>query len=152
VDWLVWLPVIVTNSVGPQVIEQWRRTHKVAVIPSRHSSSAATPANIGEPIEEAGTLLQQLHRSRAADGRETILGTIVAEFAPGERMATLHVAFCPPFEILPQVEAEIADGPDASVKVAQVLHNGARLDVRLVQPAIEATTVSLEIVAHETAS
>ena len=58
-------------------------------------------------------------------------GTVVAEFAPGERTTIVHVAFCPPFELLPQVEAEIADGPDASVQVTQVLHHGARLDVRL---------------------
>jgi hypothetical protein len=107
--------------------------------------------DVNEPIEESATLLQQLTRSRAADRSETISGTVVAEFAQGERTTTLHIAFCPPFEVLPRVEAEIAEGPDASVQVTQVLHHGARLDVRLLQPADEAAAVSLEIVAHESA-
>jgi hypothetical protein len=158
VDWVVWLPVLAASAAGPQVLERWRRTQTEPVIPAPTTatrrcpnSPAAIPLELREPIAESGTLLQQLNRSRAADGREMISGTIVAEFAPGERMATLHVAFCPPFEALPHVEAEIADGPDASVQVTQTLHNGARLDVRLTGSAIEAATVSLEIVAHESA-
>jgi hypothetical protein len=151
VDWVVWLPVIVANSVGPRLFERWRQTHKVAAIPLTQTTPAVPEVNVSEPVDEDGTLLQQLTRSRAADGRETISGTVVAEFALGERTATRHVAFCPPFQMLPQVEAEIADGPDASVQVAQVLHNGARLDVRLLEPAIEAAAVSLEIVARESA-
>jgi hypothetical protein len=149
VDWLVWLPAIVAISVGPQLIIRWRR-HDAA--PTAHGSSASPTINAIAPIDESGTLLQQLSRSRDADGREMVQGTMTAEFAPGERTAVLYVAFCPPFESLPQVEAEIADGPDASVKVAQVLHNGARFEVRLAQPTAEAATVSLEIVAHDSIS
>ena len=104
---------------------------------------------VSESIDDSGTLLQQMSRSRTAEGHESIHGTLVAEFSPGERTATLHVAFCPPFEKLPHVAAEIADGPDASVKVAQVLHNGVRLEVRLSEPAEFSTAVSLEIAAEE---
>lgn len=150
-DWLVWLSAILAAVVGPKVAERWRRTHTEPVLPGRRRSPVTTPVEVREPFEEYGTLLQQLTRSRTADGRETISGTVVAEFVPGERTATLHIAFCPPFETLPQVDAEIADGPDASVEVTQVLHNGARFDVRLMKPAIEAAAISLEIVAHESA-
>ena len=51
-------------------------------------------------------VLQQLTRFRTADGKDAIRGTLVAEFAVGERQTTLYVGFCPPFELLPQVEAE----------------------------------------------
>jgi hypothetical protein len=150
VDWLVWLPVIVANSIGPHVAERRKRLPAESAVLARRTSADTLPMNPIEPLDRSSTLLQQLSRSRDTDGRETIQGTIVAEFAAGERVATLHIAFCPPFESLPQVEAEIANGPDGSVKVAQVLHNGARLDVRLPQAAIEAVAISLEFAAQET--
>jgi hypothetical protein len=135
--------VIVASAAAPQVaVRQRPRT-----ISKREASESAS-----EPIEVLGTLLQQLTRSRDADGCESIQGRLVAEFAPGERTISLHVAFCPPFEQVPEVEAEAADGPDASVQVAQVLHNGARLEVRLQRPAAVAVNVSLEFVAQEPTS
>jgi len=128
VDWIVWLPVVLAAAAGPKLAERWRRAQNERVIPARRSSPAIVRAEVNQPIEESGTLLQQLTRSRSLDGSETISGTVVAEFAQGERTTTLHIAFCPPFEVLPRVEAEIADGPDASVQVTQVLHHGARLE------------------------
>jgi hypothetical protein len=147
VDWLVWAPVILANSIGPEV---WLRLRRASKNPARRSSTAVA-VDDDPPSAESGTLLQQLSRSRDADGQESVHGTLVAEFAPGERTSTLHIAFCPPFELLPQVEAEIAEGPDASVRVAQVLHNGARLEVRLAQPAAESATVGLEFAARDSA-
>jgi hypothetical protein len=141
--------VIVLMSVGPQLLNRWYRRET-----ARPTNAAPNPPleKATEPTDEPGVLLQQLSRSRDAEGHEMVHGTMTAEFAPGERNTVLHVAFCPPFESLPQVEAEIADGPDASVKVAQVLHNGARFEVRLTQPTAEAAIVSLEIVAHDSIS
>jgi hypothetical protein len=78
-------------------------------------------------------------------------GKLIAEFAPDERTTSLHVAFCPPFARLPEVEAEAVNGPDVSVHVAQVLHNGARIEVRLQQAAAERINVSLEFFAQEPA-
>jgi hypothetical protein len=147
VDWLVWAPVILANSIGPEV---WLRLRRASKNPARRSSTAVA-VDDDPPSAESGTLLQQLSRSRDAAGRESVHGTLVAEFASGERTSTLHIAFCPPFELLPQVEVEIAEGPDASVKVAQVLHNGARLEVRLAQPAAESATVGLEFAARDSA-
>src|SRR4029079_15317041 len=94
-------------------------------------------------------VLQQLTRFRTAEGKDTIRGTVVAEFAVGERQTTVYIGFCPPFERLPQVEANIIDDFDAEVKLAQVLHNGAQLDVRLSEPAEDALTVSIEFFASE---
>ena len=102
IDWLVWLGAFAV----------------LALTPARRSS----PAN-GSDLE-AGQILQQLSRSRGAEGSEIVHGTLLAEFAAGERIAVLHVAFCPPFERLPSVEAEIADGPACDVKIVQVLHQG----------------------------
>ncbi|HEY4235492.1 MAG TPA: hypothetical protein VGM76_18820 [Lacipirellulaceae bacterium] len=157
VDWLAWLPVIVANSVGSQVVARWRqsRVDSAAVVPPAatialrtYPSLPAAAADLSAATDDPGIMLQQLNRSRAPDGRETVHGTLVAEFAPEERTTALHVAFCPPFETLPHVEVEVADGPDASVKVAQVLHNGARIEVRLSEPVKTSTAVLLAIAAE----
>jgi hypothetical protein len=98
---------------------------------------------------EAGVPLQQITRYRAPDGTHAIHGTLLAEFAAGERMATLHVAFCPPFERLPTVEAEAVDDSEADVKVAQLLHNGVQIEVRLPEPADESACVTIELLAAD---
>jgi hypothetical protein len=94
-------------------------------------------------------VLQQLTRFRTADGKDAIRGTLSAEFMVGERQTTVYVGFCPPFELLPQVEANANGDFEAEVKLAQVLHNGAQLDVRLSEPAEEAVAVSIEFFASE---
>jgi hypothetical protein len=100
-------------------------------------------------VSDTEVRLQQLTRYRAADGTQSIHGTLIAEFAPGERSATLYVAFCPPLERLPTVEAEAIDDASASVKLTQLLHNGVQLDVRLPQPANDKQTVTVEMVATD---
>jgi len=126
IDWLVWLPAILA----------------LALLPARRSSPA------GESSDKAtGLVLQQLARSRSADGVETIRGELVAEFAPGDRIAILHVAFCPPFERLPTVEAQRTFGPACELKIAQILHQGARLEVRLSRASTSARRATIELVA-----
>lgn len=92
-------------------------------------------------------VLQQLTRIRDEAGIETIFGTLRAEFAPGQRHATLHVGFCPPLAGAPAIEADPADGPDATVKIIQAYAHGARLEVRLTAPAAEPCSVLLEMTA-----
>jgi hypothetical protein len=134
IDWFVWPPTIVAVAV----LWYW-------LIPARRSSPAATR------VEAAEQVLQQLTRFRTATGREAVRGTMVAEFTAGQREATLHVAFCPPFERLPEIDAHVNDGSMAAVKVAQRLHNGAQLDIRLLEPAEEPFTVAVEFFAAEPA-
>jgi hypothetical protein len=92
-------------------------------------------------------ILQQVTRLRTAEGNDAVRATVTAEFAPGERQNTVYVGFCPPFELLPEVEANVADDSEADVKLAQVLHSGAQLEVRLSEPATEPTVVSIELFA-----
>jgi hypothetical protein len=116
---------------------------------ARSAFSRRKPRQVVADATEAGVPLQQITRYRAADGTHAIRGTLLAEFAAGERTATLHVAFCPPFERLPTVEAEALNGCFADVKVAQLLHNGIQIDVRLPEAADEHTTVTVELMACE---
>jgi hypothetical protein len=136
IDWLVWpsamfivawIPTATRHSNEPVVLR----------IDSEHT-------NDNEPREH---ILQQLTRFRTEEGHDALRGTLTAEFPVGERQLTLHVAFCPPFERLPEVEADIADDSDASVKLTQILHNGAQLEVRFPEPVDEPISIALELFA-----
>jgi hypothetical protein len=127
IDWLVWLTVFAVYGLLPAT----RRSPAIA------------------PSSPTDVVLQQLSRSRTAEGVEVVRGTLVAEFAPSERSATLHVAFCPPFERLPEIDIEPADGPDCDAKVAQLLHQGARIEVRLSRASTSLEQVTIEFVATD---
>ena len=73
----------------------------------------------------------------------------LTEFDPADRIATLNVAFCPPFERLPAVEVETDGDSSATVKLTQILHNGAQLEVRLLQASDEAQRVVVELYATD---
>jgi hypothetical protein len=100
-------------------------------------------------VSPTTTRLQQITRYRSPDGSHAIHATLLAEFAPGDRSATLYIAFCPPFERLPTVEVEPAEDADATVKVTQLLHNGAELEVRLANAPDEKQSVTVELFATE---
>lgn len=89
-------------------------------------------------------LLQQLTRRRLDDGCEVLEGWLRVELTAGQRHAAAHVAICPPLAGQPVCYAEQSDGPDAQIKVAQVLPHGARLEVKLDRPQAEASHVDIE--------
>lgn len=127
VDWLAWISAFTA----------------VWYIPAK-----LRPA-VARSVPPAEQTLQELTRLRASDGVETIRGTVVAEFAANERTAIVHVAFCPPFERLPTVEARRIAGPACEVKITQILHQGVRLEVRLTRASTAAEHAKLEFVAND---
>jgi hypothetical protein len=92
-------------------------------------------------------ITQQLTRSRAADGVETLTGWLRTPLAAGQRNANIHLAFCPPFAATPLLEVEQIDGPPARIKMAQVLPYGVRFDLKLAAAAEESSSVLLQFVA-----
>jgi len=101
------------------------------------SSPSLPPAHddlIEEP-EPVSDVLQQLTLCATAEGGRDLSGWLRLPLVAGQRSGILHVAFCPSFAQSPQVQAEAVSGPDSRVKVAQVLPYGARLDVKLDEPA-----------------
>jgi hypothetical protein len=97
----------------------------------------------------AEVILQHLTRVRLPDGRVEIRGTALAEFRPGDRQTTVYVAFCPPFETLPAIQANIFDDIEAELKVVQLLHNGVQFELRLCEPADEPVALAIEFVVRE---
>jgi hypothetical protein len=93
-------------------------------------------------------LTQQLNYRRTAEGM-SIEGWARAEFADGQRTATLHTAFCPAFSRAPQVEGEPLDGPDCEIVPTVTLPWGVRWEVKLDRAAKEATSVVLGFFAAE---
>jgi hypothetical protein len=96
----------------------------------------------------ASEVIQQLVRSRMADGSEILAGRLRVPLAAGQRTASVHVAFCPPFARAPEAKIEQIDGPEARIKTAQNLPFGARFDVKLVEPSEEEGSVLLEFRAQ----
>lgn len=101
------------------------------------------------PGEDGEIVLQHVVRVRDADGREYVHATLRGELAAGDRRATLHLGFCPPFPSQPEVEAEVIEGPAAVAKVTQALHNGVQVEVELDIAEIEDSVVTVEVAAYE---
>jgi hypothetical protein len=93
-------------------------------------------------------VLQQLTRSVAADGSETLGGLLRLPLLPGQRAGSIHVAFCPPFACVPEVIVEQLEGSACRVKTAQLLPYGARLDLKLNAMADVPTSVLLRFTAR----
>jgi hypothetical protein len=118
--------------------------------PLHRAAVAPTPlAAIADVPEEE--IVQQLTRSRGPDGRELLTGCLRLAFAPGQRTASAHLAFCPPFPRTPQLAVEQADGPAARIKTAQLFPYGARLDLKLVLASEKPEQVVLEFSARSQA-
>jgi hypothetical protein len=114
-----------------------------------YPSSQLTKRRAAPEVTADDLRLQQLTRYRAADGTQSIRGTLLAEFEPGDRISTLYIAFCPPFERLPTVESDIVDDSDATVKLLQLMHNGVQFEVRLPQSPDEKHAVTIELLATD---
>lgn len=152
VDWLVW-PTVMFVAALFATDHRSAPTADHAIAGGAHNVVSFPVLNrIDAEIEvetEHEQVLQQITRIRSADGTEAIRAALVAEFNAGERQATLYIAFCPPFERLPQVEADLDDDLEATVKLTQVLHNGAQIEIRLAEPAEELWNVSIELFAAD---
>lgn len=119
--------------------------------------SGRTGAEVPEtgPIQVAPSDLcpsQELIRATDAEGSDVLFGSVWAEFSAGERDAVVHVAFCPAFSGAPTVDVEQTDGPDARIKVAQVIPTGVRVEARLRQAAKSKTRVGIEISVRQVSS
>ena len=139
---LAWAATGAAFALTPRLIKLARD-----IAASHEPSNTPSGTAAAESTDGALVPIQRLTRYRQADGTQTIHGTLLAEFASGDRSTTLHVAFCPPFDLLPTVEAEAVDDSPASVNVTQLLHNGVQLEVRLPAPAAVPQSTTIELFA-----
>lgn len=131
---------VVQVSVEPACTSRPESLPEVATpcpAPEHHPAASAN----SRPDED---VLQRQVRRRAGDGSEELSGFARIALAAGQRMTSLHVAFCPPFVRSPEVRLEQIGGPEAKVKKMQVLPYGARFDLRLVDPCEEGATILVQ--------
>ena len=91
---------------------------------------------------------QQIVRLTDGTGRDTVRGWCRLSFEAGQRLATAHVAFCPPLERLPQVACRQSAGPSARVSLVQVLPHGVRFDAKLSSAPTAATSIEIDFTAQ----
>jgi hypothetical protein len=130
----------------------WRQ----AILPARTARAEATTVDAANspvaalenegipPPENLASLIQQIHRSRLPDGSELLSGWVRVRLTAGQRVASVHVAFCPPFPRVPEMRVEQYQGPPMQIKTVQLQSFGARLDVKLVQPGESAAEAVLK--------
>ena len=95
-------------------------------------------------------VVQQLTRSHAADGSEVLAGWLRVAMAAGQRSASLHVAFCPPFSQTPRLAVEQLSGPPARIKTVRLFPYGTRFDLKLDQPSQGPSSLLLQFLARST--
>jgi len=111
--------------------------------------SATVPLPLPHTAHPAEDVLQQVTRTREADGTDRLGGWLRARFGAGQRTESVHLAFCPPFERAPRLEVNQRGGPGVRVKTGQLLPHGARLDLKLAATAERPEWVLLEFTAEE---
>ena len=117
--------------------------------PGRQAGTKRLSQQHDDDREHDEHIVQQLTRVRDAELGEMVYGTLRADFEPNQRSVSLHVAFCPPFAMTPQMDIEQTDGPEARLKLAQVLPYGARVDVRLREASDQLQSVVVELCVRE---
>lgn len=99
----------------------------------RATQAAPSDLSVFDPVAEErsdDSTTQWMTRQSLPDGVEQIEGAIRVLFAAGQRGASVHVPFSPPFAAVPQVECE-TDGDDpARWKLSVVYAYGMRVDLK----------------------
>lgn len=132
---LSWFVVAAAALLGPL---QTRRALTKPAESAREPEVDAPPAN----------LVQQLTRQRDEAGGETIHALAEAEIPAGDRIAVVHLAFCPPLEATPQLTAHAIDAEDAEVKITTAETYGVRLEVRLSKVVSQPRRVLVEVLGR----
>ncbi|MEM8946752.1 MAG: hypothetical protein AAGD11_16380 [Planctomycetota bacterium] len=146
IDWLIWLPILVADQIWRQDFFDTGQPGTLGATDDEvmYSPTGTVPSE--ESLNES--IVQQLFRMRDEGGKETVYGTVGADFVAGQRVSVVHVGFCPPLDYLPDIEAETLPGSFARIKVAQALAHGVRLDVRLPQVAEEDCRIWIDMAAQ----
>ena len=148
----LWLPILIAVAILAQ--SAWRVYQPGNAFPDRPTgflrldrARSAPPASTSVTPAADEQTTQQLSRGRGLDGSDWLQGRLLVAFVPGQRTATMHVAFCPPFALLPRLQATAESTSGAKVKVAQVLAHGARFELKLATAASRPTTEWLTFTA-----
>jgi len=113
--------------------------------PIRTSLPATDASEDAEEAEFPLGLVQQVTRVLNDVGGESIHAVLRAAIPAGDRYAAIHVAFCPPLDGAPELTAHALENA-ADVQVTQAESYGARVEVRLPEPAAADDAVLVELI------
>ena len=107
----------------------WDQTARVMqqVLQEEGLASLVTVENVPGA---AGTI--GLARFITADGIDRMEGQTLAEFLPGQKHVTIHIAFCPPFARCPTFEST-TDAAGVRIGTTAIYPYGARLELKRLQ-------------------
>lgn len=144
---LSWF-LLVTGEAG--VLYVALNPRRLALRPAR-AAPRADASRAGDATEEVVSehLIQQLTRERTASGGEALHALVRATCPPGDRLAVVHLAFCPPLDAAPRLTAHVLDDSGAEANVTLAETYGARIEIRLAQSAAEdSRSILLEVVGE----
>ncbi len=132
------IPVLAVAAVLPVAIvwltsrfQKKSQSDNSHLSPTRFEFSETDEAedDCDEELLGSPNVTQWLKRSLNLDG-ELMEGGVRVDFSEGQREATVHVSFCPPFQGIPVLTTEDLDGADLEIKVSAIYVFGARLNIR----------------------
>lgn len=97
------------------------------------------------------SMTQWMSRRGNSQG-EVVEGWVRVEFEPGVREQVVHVSFCPPFSISPEMETEDLDGGGLEIRIVALFPFGARMTVRRSGNVKEAESQRVGFVATASSS
>lgn len=89
-------------------------------------------------------LIQQVTRVLAGD-QESIHALINATIAANDRLAIIHLAFCPPLAEKPELTAHALDSDEAEIRITQAETFGARVEIRLPKTDVYQRSLMIEL-------
>jgi hypothetical protein len=142
---------ITSQPQRPGLPSSWEPGPSGAFLPVPSETKEDIVAELPRILSEPG-VFQEFVRTREAGGGETLRAWVRVPLVAGQRNASVHLAFCPPFESRPTLDIVQRSGPEARIKVVQLLPLGAKLDVKLPQVASLDGCVILEVLAKTDAA
>jgi hypothetical protein len=128
----MWLPVAAMEAAW-QVLPHAARAPQTLLSPNRNLQEHA-----------AENVVQQFSRLRE-NGVETIEGVARMEFLPHEQTAVVHLAFCPPLAVDPQLSVELVEPAEVLVRATEARTYGVRIEGKRTRSAVAALSILLHV-------
>jgi hypothetical protein len=154
----LWLVVVCEElwAWWPRRHTRSRPTATIAAEPPRQVPIAGSRGQFEQAVADSllglevsqEHVTQQVTRLVEPDGTERVVGWMRVSFEPGQRLASVHLSFCPPFGRTPEATLERLEGPQVRIKRVQVFPFGARFDLKLSVPAEQRSDVLLQVAAE----
>jgi hypothetical protein len=112
------------------------------------ASERHSPPTIGEATGDSEPTLW-MRRTAVPGGDDRLEGAVFVDFAAGQSVATVHVAFCPAFARAPQFVCEVRNAPEARVKGTAVYPYGCRLELKRGDPRTGTARIEVRFSASQ---